>query len=67
MKREGICPRIVAILRLLSDQVLDIFMGKLRKNALDIIKVPLKNEYSTIDYVRLLTIFQDFLRGVPPF
>jgi len=40
------------------------FSGKLRKNALDIIKVPMKIEYSKIDYVPLLTIL---LMGCPAF
>ena len=42
------------------------FLEKLRKYALDIIGVLLKNEHSTIDYVPLLTIWIDFSRGVTP-
>jgi len=67
VQREGVCPELLRFYAFFQTPRFGYFSEKLRKNALDIIEVPMKNEYSTIDYIPLLTFFLDFLRGVPHF
>ena len=67
VKRDGCPPDLLRFFAVFQTPRFGYFPAKLRENALDIIRVPLKDISSTTYAVPLLKKILNFTRGVTPF